>query len=339
MTSENNPPASGVLKQNKRLWPRTHSYAGMALLLGLLLVLGTKLLSEIRHRGRYQPTRRIDLNKTGPDAASDKTPAIPLDQRLRVAVAPVISPEKSLPQYDAFARFIASRVDREPTILRRQTYAQINDLVRYQRCDLAFTCTYPYVRGKREFGMQALAVPVVNGKTTYQSFILVPARSQAKSILDLKSKTFASADIMSNSGWLFPAGWLKTRDIDPNHFFARHVISGSHDRSVDAVASGFVDGAAVDSLVYEEMVDSDPDLEERVTVILRSPPFGIPPLVVHPKLAAPLRQQLLTALLDMHNDPKGHRILNSLRIQRFEVPAEGLFKSVEETARIVEALQ
>jgi len=40
--------------------------------------------------------------------------------------------------------------------------------------------------GEREFGMQALVVPQIKGETTYQSFIIVPQSSSAKSLLDLR---------------------------------------------------------------------------------------------------------------------------------------------------------
>jgi hypothetical protein len=60
-----------------------------------------------------------------------------------------------------------------------------------------------------DFGMEALVVPVIGGATTYHSLILVPRSSGAASILDLRGRRLASADNMSNSGWLCPAVWLQ----------------------------------------------------------------------------------------------------------------------------------
>ena len=103
----------------------------------------------------------------------------------------------------------------------RPTYSETNDLVRYQQCDIAIVCTYPFIRGEKEFGMQALVVPQINGETTYQSIILVPEASRARTILDLRGKRFASADIMSTTGWLFPAMLLMDAGENPRQVFRR----------------------------------------------------------------------------------------------------------------------
>ena len=167
---------------------------------------------------------------------------------------PIVSPEKSLEMYQGLIEYMAEKLGRKPVSLYRPTYSETNDLVRYQRCDIAIVCTYPFIRGEREFGMQALVVPRIKGETTYQSFIVVPQSSPAKSLLDLRGKRFASADIISTTGWLFPAMTLMERGRIPITFFGEHVLTGSHDKSIQAVIDGFVDGAAVHGIVFDQMI-------------------------------------------------------------------------------------
>ena len=69
-----------------------------------------------------------------------------------------------------------------------------------------------------------------------QSFIIVPADSKAQSLLDLRGKRFASCDIISQTGWIYPAIWLLQHGENPREFFAEHIICGSHDRALRAVA-------------------------------------------------------------------------------------------------------
>jgi phosphonate transport system substrate-binding protein len=250
----------------------------------------------------------------------------------------VISPEKSLVIYRDLVDYLAGELDREAVCLQGETYLKVNDLVRYSRCDVAFVCTSAFVRGEQEFGMRVLVVPLIGGVTTYHSYIIVPQSSRVNSLLDLRGKRFASADILSNSGWLYPAIWLSEHGEDASTFFGdNHVISGSHDRSVTAVASGYVDGAAVDSLVYDQMVDEDPSLAKKTRIILKSPPFGMPPIVTHPGIDATLRKELLAAMLDMHQSEEGKKILASLRIDRFVVPEDELFDSVRKASKAWES--
>jgi phosphonate transport system substrate-binding protein len=246
-------------------------------------------------------------------------------QGIRIAVAPIVSPEKSMEMYESFVDYVGGKLGRKPIALYRPTYAETNDLVRYQRCDIAIVCTYPFIRGEREFGMQAVVVPQIKGETTYQSFILVPHASQARTILDLRGKRFASADVVSTTGWLFPALLLMDAGENPKTFFGEHIITGSHDRSFQAVVDGFVDGAAVHGIVYSQMVAEDPSILHKVRVLAKSAPFGIPPIVAHPGLDPNLKNAILSVLLSMHEDAAGKSILTKLRIERFVVPDADLF--------------
>jgi len=280
-----------------------------------------------RRISRFFPHKWVDLNEDkNPVAVSTKV----VDQKpvFRVAIAPIFSPEKSLEMYQGFIDYLAEKLNRKPVSLYRPTYAETNDLVRYQRCDIAVVCTYPFIRGEKEFGMQALVVPRIKGETTYQSFIVVPQSSSAKSLLDLRGKRFASADIISTTGWLFPAMILMEAGKDPARFFGERIITGSHDKAIQAVADGFVDVAAANGNVYDQMVDVDPSVLQKTKILIKSPPFGIPPVVVHPGIDQSLRRAVLSILLDMHNDPKGKQILDKLQIEKFVIPEKGLFDSL-----------
>ena len=285
----------------------------------------------------FAPKRWVDLETLrGPskaDAATDSR----RENLIRVAVAPVVSPEKSLQLYRKFVDWLGRRLDRVPVCLLRGSYSEVNDLVRYNLCDMAFVCTYPFVRGEHEFGMEVLGVPQVAGELSYRSLILVPSSSQAASLLDLRGKRFASGDVQSTSGWVFPALQLIDQGENPDTFFGKHVITGSHDRSVSAVVTGFVDGAAVHSLVYEQLVEEEPTIAEKTKVILESPPFGMPPVVVSPQLDPDLKAQLRAVMLSAHTDAAGKQVLASLRIERFVAPEEGLYDTVRELSAAWEA--
>jgi phosphonate transport system substrate-binding protein len=274
---------------------------------------------------RFSPRNWIDLNAQGNKSIENSFDNHAGEQVFRIAIAPIVSPEKSLEMYEDFIQYVARKLGRKPVSLYRPTYSETNDLVRYQRCELAIVCTYPFIRGEKEFGMQALVVPQINGETTYQSYVLVPASSRAAGILDLRGKRFASADIISTTGWLFPAMLLMEAGQDPNHFFGEHLISGSHDRSLAAVINGYADAAAVHGIVYQQMIAENPAMLQKLRVLAKSSPFGIPPIVVHPKMDPALKSRVQSVLLKMHEDEPGKRILSRLQIERFVVPDKNLF--------------
>jgi len=311
--------------------------AGAVLLAALLAA--SKLAALSRAGWPQQPRAWVDLDEPEPgeirghDPNSRElgivSPDFPADRlSLRFAIAPVIASEKSLEGYGRLLEDLAYRVGRTPVFLRGRSHSEINGLLRNGRCDVALVSAYSLVRGEREFGLKALVVPQIKGELTYHSLILVNAATPASSLLELRGKRFASADLFSTSGWLFPALWLKEHGEDPNLFFGEHLITGSYDRALQAVASGYVDGAAVYSLLYDQIAEADPTLAAKVKVILKSEPIGMPPLVVSPQDSAELRQAVLVALLGLHEGPAGRQILAPLGIERFVAAGDQLYDSV-----------
>ncbi len=285
---------------------------------------------------RYAPVRKVDSGDAAP--SPEEPPAVtPGAPFLRLAVAPIITPESSLSHYQGLARYLGAALKMEPVLMLRKSYAETNQLVRDRKVDLAFVCTYPFIRGEKDFGMEAIAVPEIEGRTTYRSYLIASADSPARSLMDFKGKRFASSDVFSNSGWLYSATQLIEAGENPASFFSEHVITGAHDKSVEAVAEGQVDGAAVDSLVYEMMLRKNPSLKAKVRLISTSPPFGMPPLVVHPRIDPKLKASLRETLLKMHLDPEGEKALAAIGIDKFVVPEAGIYESVRRAVEIWES--
>ncbi|MBM4425173.1 MAG: phosphate/phosphite/phosphonate ABC transporter substrate-binding protein [Chloroflexi bacterium] len=249
---------------------------------------------------------------------------------LRVAVAAVISPKGTAENYQPLLDYISLALDRPVELVQRRTYSEVNDLIESGFVDMAFVCTSAYVDGHAKFGMELLAAPQVNGEAVYYSLLIVPASSSAQSMADLRGKVFAFTDPMSNTGRVYPTHLVQQSGRAPEEFFARTFFTYSHDDAIHAVVEGLADGAAVDSLVYEFAAARDPSLSEKVRVIHRSPPFGIPPVVVGPAVRPQLRAELQTILLGMAGDEHGRRGLQTLGIDKFVTIDDSAYDSARE---------
>lgn len=247
---------------------------------------------------------------------------------LRVAIASILSPAKNLESYHDLLAYLERRLERPVELVQRMTYAEVNDLMRTRQIDLAFVCTLAYIEGKREFGMELLVAPQIRDQTVYYSYLIVPKESPVRSLMDLRGKAFAFSDPLSNTGRLAPTYQLSLMGATPDAFFSRYVFTYSHDNSIVAVADQLVDGAAVDSLVYDFLTAKEPDLIAKTRIIARWGPYGIPPVVVHPGLAPSLKERLRTVFLDMHRELEGRWILNDLGIERFVPIQDEAYDSV-----------
>ncbi len=272
----------------------------------------------------------VDLNDLKPLPTPLESDVRPL----RVAIAAVLSPRGSAESYSQLLKYLAKELNRPVEPVQRRTYSEVNDLLRTGEVDLAFVCTSAYILGKREFNMQLLVAPQVNGEKVYRAQLIVPADSPAQSISDLRGILFAFTDPISFTGRMYPTYLLQQMGESPETFFASTIFTYSHDDAIYAVANGIADGASVDALVLDFAIKRDPSLSSRVRVLHTSEPFGIPPVVVGPDIRPQLQSQLQDVLLNLHEDPEGQAALQALDYDRFILIAEEDYNSaiaIEET--------
>lgn len=305
------------------LEPVVKKLAGRVLGFGLALAAGLGMLSCTSSA----PGEVIDLAavETPPPHATSFDSS---DGVLRLAVAPVYSPQTTLELYQALADYLGQQLNRPAELVQGKTYNEINDLIRAGGVTVAIVCTNAYLEGQEDFGLEALVVPQIQGQTVYYSYLIAPADSPAQALADLRGKTFAFSDPLSNSGRLAPVYQLQQMGETPETFFNRTIFTYSHDNSVRAVMEKLVDGATVDSLVYDFMAARDPTVREKTRILARWGLFGINPIVVQPQLDPMLKEQLRKIFLTIHQDPGGRTILVALGVDRFLPPDATSYDSV-----------
>jgi len=276
--------------------------------------------------GRPTETAVVNLSDLRPLAEPEATTVKPL----RVAVAAIISPRGTVDSYTPLLNYLQEELDRPVELVQRRTYGEVNDLIEAGEIDLAFVCTSAYVVGKREFDMQLLLAPQVQGDTVYYSLLIVPIDSPVQSMDDLRGAVFAFTDPISTSGRNYPISLVQQMGETPETFFSRTFYTYSHDDAIRAVANRVADGAAVDSLVYAFAIEREPELAVQTRVIHQSPPFGIPPVVVSPDVRPQLAAELKAVLLSMYNSPAGRAALQAAGIDLFVTIEDGAYESVRE---------
>lgn len=274
----------------------------------------------IRHMLRYIPSAIFPimaffLSGFPQDALAQSNIAV------KIGVASMITPVDAVKYYQDVIDYVGGRIGRQVQMVHRRTYDEMDSLLEKGEVKIAFICSAPYVKNREQFGVELLVAPSVDGKAVYHSYIIVPKDSPMKSFPELKGKVFAFTDPKSNTGKLYPTYLLKTMGYSPERFFNRFLYSYSHNKSVEMVAKKIVDGAAVESIVYDHMLKSGSPYIKQTKIIKRSPPYGIPPVVVTKDIDPALRKSVRDAFLSMQRTDKGKAILSAMMIDGFvEVP-------------------
>jgi phosphonate transport system substrate-binding protein len=293
-------------------------------IIGLFLLIGC---------GQKQELPKISLDKVESNLITGENSI--REEPLRVAIAAVISAKESIIYYEDLLKLLEQSLNRPIEIVQRKTYGEINDLLRVGQVDIAFVCTYAYILGNDEFGMKLLVAPQVNGKPTYQNYIIVPKNSPVEKLEDLKGKRFAFTDPISFTGRLYPMYMLLQMGFTPEAFFDEVIFTYSHDNSIKAVAQNLVDGAAIDGLILEYLYTIDQAYLNKVKVIHKSDNFGIPPVVTPSGIDPELKIKLREFFTTLHLDEANYDLMDKLQIERFVIPDEKNYDSIRTIVRAV----
>ncbi|HEV8433621.1 MAG TPA: PhnD/SsuA/transferrin family substrate-binding protein [Thermoanaerobaculia bacterium] len=162
--------------------------------------------------------------------------------------------------------------------------------------DVGFICAPSFRflnRSSETVALLPLPVPVdqrAEGKPVYFADVVVSTDSPVRTFADLRGARWAYNDRNSKSGWFSMAE--RCAPQSPDAFFGELIASGSHLRSLEMVAGGEADAAAIDSNVLRMQQHS-------LRVVESWGPFPIQPAV---PAAVPeeTKRNVATALLTIH---------------------------------------
>ncbi len=247
---------------------------------------------------------------------------------IKIGVASMMTPIKSVEYYRDLINYIGTQIHHPVEMVYRKTYEDMDALLRDNKVQVAFICSGPYVKDHADFGLNLLVVPIIQGKIIYHSYIIVHKDSPISSFKELKGKTFAFEDPESNTGTLYPLYLIRTMGYASKTFFKKYIYSYSHNKSIELVAKRLVDGAAVDSLIYEYMLRKKSPYVKYTKIIQRSSPLGIPPVVITKETNQVLKDKIKEAFLNMANTETGRAILQEMGIDRFVQAPENIYNEI-----------
>jgi phosphonate transport system substrate-binding protein len=270
---------------------------------------------------------KVDIEKREVISVQGKSPR---KEVLRFAVGAMITPKEGFIYYRSFLEYIEKKIEIPVEYSDQESYAEINKMLQKKELDIAFVCSGPYVDGVKDFGLEPLVAPQAYGKSVYYSYVIVPVDSKITTFQGLQGKKFAFTDPQSNTGCLVPTYMLARMNETPESFFEHYEYTYGHDKSIKAVALKLVDGAAVDSLIWEYANKVNPLYTVKTKIIYKSPPYGIPPVVVRPGLDPSLVEKLRDVFLNVHQDEQGRDILAGMMIEKFNRLNDRNYDSVRE---------
>ena len=221
--------------------------------------------------------------------------------------------------YQAVGAYLSRVLDVEVDIIQSPDEALKDPLLLEDRLDIAFICGLPFIRNCRVAPnqLEAIVAPVMQAKRyqhrpIYFSDIIVAADSSFRNLEDLKGKTWCYNDPGSNSGYYLLLHQLI--EVGKNSsFMGQATRSGSHQNSIQLVAEGIVDYAAIDSTVLEQELRNFPTIPLRIIESIGACPM--PPIVAAQHLGVKLIESVQQALLNP--DLQLRSLMDKAQIQNY----------------------
>lgn len=175
---------------------------------------------------------------------------------------------------------------------------------------IASLATFAYVVAADRGVAEAELVSVRYGRPFYDGQIIANVESGIQSIEDLAGKTFARPDPLSTSGWIIPSLTMRAAGVNPDTDLEQIVDAGGHTAVVTAVYNGDVDAGASFVDARGNIQEDNPDVMEKVVVIEVSAPIPNDGVQFSPSVPEEMREQIVTALLEIAETEEGNEALN-----------------------------
>lgn len=209
--------------------------------------------------------------------------------------------------------------------------------------DVAFVCGLPYVALTRrpDPPVEPLAAPVLcgeryAGRPVYFSDVVVRRESPYQSFADLRGKTWAYNEPLSQSGY----GITRHRLLELGEtrgFFGRVREAGWHEVALRWVCEGRADAAAIDTHVLAVAGRDYPELASRLRVIDTLGPSPIQPVVAARRLPRSLKHQIRAALVGLADHAAGRAALAHGFIERFVPVNDATYDPIRAMVHAAEA--
>ncbi len=266
-------------------------------------------------------------------AAAPLAPTYSQTQTLRVSAIPDESPTELLRKFKPLGTYLEKELGMKVAWTPVNDYPAVVEGLAAKKIDLAWLGGFTFVQARLRTGN---AIPIAQ-RVEDEKFIsryIVPAASTARSLQDLKGKTFAFGSAASTSGHLMPRYFLLKEGINPDKDFSRIAFSGAHDATVAFVASGRAEAGVLNASVYDKLVEKGDANAKAVKVLATTPPYYDYNWTVRGDLDPAVVRKLTAAFLQLDPaNPAQKEILDLQRASKFIATKPENYKGIEEAAR------
>lgn len=258
------------------------------------------------------------------------------DRGLVLAFVPQENPEKLLGDIRVITDYLGKEMGLKVRGYVTQDHAAAVEALTGKDADISFMGALPFVLARAQNGAEIVLSEVYRGKPSYTAAIFVRADSPLKTVDQLRGKTIAFSDPISESGYLYPleifvAQKLFARGKDPQKFFRRVYFAGGYQQAIQAVSNGLVDAAGVS--IYARLL-LPPEKQASVRVIAESEQIPSHAVIARKGLVPARRDAFVKAMLRLNEPNRRHLLKHVYGPDGYAPPDKAAYDKVAKLAKL-----
>ena len=253
---------------------------------------------------------------------------------LRVSAIPDEAPTELQRKFTPLGDYLKKETGMDVIFTPVTDYAAVVEGLATNKIDMAWLGGFTFVQAR--IRSNGGVVPIVQRAEdeVFTSKFIVPIDSTARTLVDLKGKTFAFGAPSSTSGSLMPRYFLLQAGIDPEKDFKTVAFSGAHDATVAFVAASRAEAGVLNASVWEKLVESKNPNAAKVRVLATTPTFYDYNWTVRPGLDPAVTRKLTDAFLKLDPaNPAQKDILGLQRASKFIATKSSNYDGIEAAAK------
>jgi phosphonate transport system substrate-binding protein len=252
--------------------------------------------------------------------------------KLRVALLPDENAATLIQNAQPLKAHLEKSLKKEIELIVTTDYSSMIEAMRFGRIEIAYFGPFSYVLAKsRAPEIEPFAVGIERGAPTYNSVVIAHVGGPVSALADIRGKDFGFGDQASTSSHLIPRALLLKQGLDGAKDY-RPVHLGAHDAVARSVQNGQVPAGALSKAIFETLIERKTIDADKVKVVTVSEPIPNYPMVMQGNLAAPLKEAVRKAFLEL----KDAEVLKSFRVQGFAATDDKAYDVLRETAKILD---
>ncbi len=239
--------------------------------------------------------------------------------------------EKAVKTWSPLIDYLSREVGTPFELVLMQDYRDIIDALACGELDMFEGGALSHITAMETGKAGILASEIRRGRKSYHSIFVVRENDDIETIVDAWGKRLALVDELSTSGYLIPRVLMLENGIDnPNDFFNRIVLTGSHDRSLEALREGAVDIIGIGDFILKTL---PPQQRRLFRVIATSKPIPMGPITVRSDFDPEIARKTQEALLRFH-EAMSAEIRQMMDIEEFFIQEESAYDAIRTYAQI-----